>query len=165
MFIPKGSTIFICTWAIHHSDEYYKNAGDFNPDRYLNHPKLASEYAGSPDWNNRDESPKWIYTVLSSNSYIDHYAYGAGRRVCPGIHLAERSLWRVAAKFLWAFDFAEPVDEKTGKTISLDDNAYTPGFLHMPLPYEVHVKVRSDAHLRTIEKELAVAMADLRSFD
>ena len=96
--------------------------------------------------------------------YVDHYAYGAGRRVCPGIHLAERSLWRITAKFLWAFEFDEPIDKSTGKTRPLDDNAYTNGFLHMPLPFEVQVKVRSEAHLRTIKQELAAAKTELQSY-
>ncbi|KIW75333.1 hypothetical protein Z517_10074 [Fonsecaea pedrosoi CBS 271.37] len=56
MLIPKDSTIFIPTWAIHHNPEIYPNDEDFNPDRFLNYPKLASEYAGSANWKDRDKS-------------------------------------------------------------------------------------------------------------
>lgn len=100
-----------------------------------------------------------------TDSHLHHFGYGAGRRVCPGIHLAERSLWRVTAKFLWAFEFSEPVDKSTGKTIPLDDTAYTPGFAATPLPYKVHVKPRSKAHVQTIMQELEAAKAELRLFD
>jgi hypothetical protein len=56
MLIPKGSTIFIPIWALHHSEHLgYEDPEKFNPDRYLNHPKLANDYAGSPDYNNRDK--------------------------------------------------------------------------------------------------------------
>jgi hypothetical protein len=100
-----------------------------------------------------------------TNYTLHHYGYGAGRRVCPGIHLAERSLWRVTARLLWAYEFSEPVDKSTGETIPLDDQAYSPGFAAAPLPFEVGVKVRSRAHLQTIEEELAAAQALLRPFD
>jgi cytochrome P450 len=55
--IPKGSTIFIAVWAMHQDEKLYKDHEKFNPDRFLNHPKLANEYASSPDYQNRDKSP------------------------------------------------------------------------------------------------------------
>ncbi|KAK5331677.1 hypothetical protein LTR93_000682 [Exophiala xenobiotica] len=58
MLIPKGSTVFIPTWAIHHSPDIYPDDEAFNPDRFLNYPKLASEYAGSANWKDRD---KYLY--------------------------------------------------------------------------------------------------------
>ncbi|RSL94626.1 hypothetical protein CEP52_012536 [Fusarium oligoseptatum] len=136
MLIPKDSTIFIPTWAIHHSENIYEDPETFNPDRYTQHPRLANDYAGSPDWANRD-----------------HYNYGAGRQICPGIHLAERNMWRIASKLLWAFEFAEPGDPKTGEVIHLDPEAYNPGILQAPLPFKVSIKPRSEAHVATILRE------------
>ncbi|KAI8170506.1 Cytochrome P450 monooxygenase yanC [Colletotrichum sp. SAR 10_70] len=136
MFIPKDSTVFIATWALHHTDANYPSHDTFNPDRYLKHPKLANDYAGSPEWSNRD-----------------HYNYGAGRRICPGIHLAERNMWRIAAKLLWAFDFAEPLDPETGKVMPLDANAYNPGILQAPLEFKARITPRSEAHVATIRRE------------
>ncbi|KAJ4233050.1 hypothetical protein NW759_001833 [Fusarium solani] len=49
MLIPKDSTIFIPTWAIHHNENIYKDPETFDPDRYAQHPRLANDYAGSPD--------------------------------------------------------------------------------------------------------------------
>ncbi|KAJ3458007.1 hypothetical protein MRS44_012116 [Fusarium solani] len=136
MLIPKDSTIFIPTWAIHHNENIYKDPETFDPDRYAQHPRLANDYAGSPDWANRD-----------------HYNYGAGRRICPGIHLAERNMWRIASKLLWAFEFAEPTDPKTGEVMHLDPEAYNPGILQAPLPFKVSIKPRSEAHVATILRE------------
>ncbi|KAH9235592.1 hypothetical protein K456DRAFT_1833555 [Colletotrichum gloeosporioides 23] len=136
MFVPKDSTVFIATWALHHTDANYPSHDTFNPDRYLKHPKLANDYAGSPEWSNRD-----------------HYNYGAGRRICPGIHLAERNMWRIAAKLLWAFDFAEPLDPETGKVTPLDANAYNPGILQAPLEFKARITPRSEAHVATIRRE------------
>ncbi|KAK5261393.1 hypothetical protein LTR40_002270 [Exophiala xenobiotica] len=54
MLIPKGTTVFLGVWAIHHDEKLYPNPEEFNPDRYLNHPKLAHDYAVG-DYNNRDQ--------------------------------------------------------------------------------------------------------------
>lgn len=56
MFIPKGTMVFVGIWAIHQNEELFPNHDQFNPDRYLGHPKLANEYAVGPDYNNRDKS-------------------------------------------------------------------------------------------------------------
>lgn len=148
MFIPKGSIIFIAVWAMHHMESNYKQHDEFNPDRYLNHPKLANDYAGSPDFENRD-----------------HMGYGAGRRICPGIHLAERNMWRIAAKLLWAFDFAEPVDASTGKVAPLDIDGYADGTLRMPLPFKVRITPRSQTHINLIKSEKGRALHFLRQYD
>jgi hypothetical protein len=56
MFIPKGSTVFLPIWAVHHMEsEGYDNPFNFNPDRYINHHKLANDYAGSADYKMRDK--------------------------------------------------------------------------------------------------------------
>lgn len=54
MLIPKDTTVLIPTWALHHTDSLYKDPEQFNPERYANHPKLASDYAGSSDYQKRD---------------------------------------------------------------------------------------------------------------
>ena len=56
MFIPKGTTVFLPIWAVHHSERQgYDDPLTFNPDRYINHHKLANDYAGSADYKNRDK--------------------------------------------------------------------------------------------------------------
>lgn len=128
-------------------DDQYKAHDDFNPDRYLGWDKLANDYAGSPDFANRD-----------------HYGYGVGRRICPGIHLAERNMWRIAAKLLWAFDFAEPLDPHTEKPLSLDPGAYKNGILMMPSQFKARITPRSPAHVALIKSELAEAEDFLRPY-
>lgn len=59
--------ILIPLWAIHHSKRLgYTDPETFNPDRFLKHPKLANDYAGSPDYNDRDK-----YCSPSAQSYAD----------------------------------------------------------------------------------------------
>lgn len=148
MLIPKGATVFIPTWALHHNDMLYEDPEEFNPSRYSGHEKLANDYAGSPEWARRD-----------------HYNYGAGRRLCPGIHLAERNMWRIASKLLWAFEFSEPINPKTGDVEHLDPNAYNPGILQAPLPFKVQIKVRSEAHRAVIQREHKEAIGFLGQYD
>ncbi|KAF2113642.1 cytochrome P450 [Lophiotrema nucula] len=92
MLIPKNSMIMIPPYALHRT--IYSDGDVYNPDRYLDRPRLANDYAGSPDYENRD-----------------HYTYGAGRRICVGIHLAERTQWRMTARILWGFNILPGLDE------------------------------------------------------
>lgn len=130
--IPKDSTIFFNHWGIHHTSDFYDDPDVYNPDRYLNHTRLANDYAGSPDYMNRD-----------------HYAYGAGRRICVGIHLAERTLWRITAMMLWAFEI-EPAFTDDGKEEPLDLDAYAAGFMTQPEPFNVRFVPRSEKHAEVI---------------
>ena len=148
MLIPKDTTLFIPAWALHHSASIYSDPESFNPDRYAHHENLANDYAGSGDWTSRD-----------------HYNYGAGRRICPGIYLAERNMWRIVSKLLWAFEFSEPIDPKTRKVKHLDPYAYNPRILQAPLPFEVQVKPRSAEHVAKIKKEQAGALDFLKQYD
>ncbi|KAK5352286.1 hypothetical protein LTS03_004054 [Exophiala xenobiotica] len=164
MFIPKDSTVFLPIWAVHHSErDGYDDPFTFNPDRYINHHKLANDYAGSADFKNRDKFPSscnWHLLTFAEH----HYAYGAGRRMCPGVHLAERNQWRIVAKLIWAFEIQEPVDAN-GRTISLDPEDYQTGLLHAPNPFEVVFKPRSKAHVEIIKRNYESALKDLAPFE
>ncbi|KAI1617878.1 cytochrome P450 [Exophiala viscosa] len=144
MLIPKNSTIFIPTWALHHAERYgYDDPYSFKPERYTNHTKLANDYAGGADYNNRDN----------------------GRRMCPGIHLAERTQWRIAAKLLWAFEILPGLDAETGKPVKLDPDHYNEGLLHGPAPFKCVFKPRSQAHVDVISQELASARKFLAPYE
>lgn len=155
--------VFVGIWAMHHDKSEYAKPDEFNPDRYINHPKLANEYAVSPNFSNRDEffylplSPL-LYNSQANMSILHHYGYGAGRRMCPGLHLAERNMWRILAKLLWAFDISEPTNPVTEQPVHLDENAYTSAILMCPLPFTVNIVPRSAEHVACIQRELSSAM-------
>ncbi len=132
-------------WALSHSQ--YEDAAAYNPDRYLQHPGLATEYASSPDYQNRD-----------------HYTYGAGRRICAGIHLAERTQWRMLARLLWAFRIEHAVDEE-GVEIPIDTEAYEEKLITGPKPFQVRFTPRSEKHVRVIERELQAVSGLLRKWE
>lgn len=66
MLIPKDSTLFIATWAIHHTEELFPDHDTFDPERYVDHPKLANDYAGSPEWSSRDKSCRFLLSNLTN---------------------------------------------------------------------------------------------------
>lgn len=74
-------------------------------------------------------------------------------------------MWRIAAKLLWAYEFSEPVDPVTGKTIPLDATAYNAGILQAPLPFNVQIKPRSGQHMATIRKDLAMSLNFLKTWE
>ena len=142
MTIPKGATVILNVWGLHHDPIKFPNPNVFDPDRFAGRTLLAPDYASSADYENRD-----------------HYGYGSGRRICPGIHLAERNLFIGMAKLLWAFEFSETKDP-SGKPIPLDvdaKTAYSEGFLHCPKPFDCKITVRSEARRATIMNEYDIA--------
>ena len=74
-------------------------------------------------------------------------------------------MWRITAKLLWAFEFSEPIDPATGQVQPLDPDAYTSANLVCPLPYKVHIRPRSEAHVAVIKRELTGAEEFLAQYD
>ncbi|RMZ77835.1 hypothetical protein DV737_g4172, partial [Chaetothyriales sp. CBS 132003] len=146
MLIPKGTTVILNVWGLQHDPARHANPDVFNPERYAGRTLLAAEYAASANYENRD-----------------HYGYGSGRRICPGIHLAERSLFLAMAKLLWAFDFSEKKDAQGNVVAPVDSDirtGYSEGFLVCAIPFRAEISVRSKAHQTTIMNEFAKAEAE-----
>lgn len=141
--IPANSVVAIQQYAIHYDPALFSEPDRFYPDRYLGHPEKAGYYAAGPA------------------SERDHWNFGAGRRICSGLHLAENSMFLVLSKVLWAFDILPPIDQN-GKEVQLDtsDDAFEPGGNTVPKPYRVRWKVRSEEVKRTIQREAAEAKRD-----
>lgn len=122
-------------------EKTFPNPSAFTPERFAGHLALAPEYAAG-DWEKRD-----------------HYGYGAGRRICPGIHLAERNMLLSTAKLLWAFRFEAEV-ARDGTLVRNDADpvsGYYQGFLYCAKPYGCKPVVRSERIRETVEREFAEA--------
>ncbi|KAJ5631592.1 cytochrome P450 [Penicillium longicatenatum] len=114
--IPKGSRIHINAWAIGHDANRHKDPERFWPERYSHDKTTTMESINSPDVTQRD-----------------HFAFGSGRRVCPGYHVAERSLGVSIMRILWAFDIKPSSTAK----LPLDPSKYRgqpPGNPNSDLP-------------------------------
>jgi hypothetical protein len=69
MLIPKDSTIFLPVWALNNwSAQGFSDPEIYNPDRYINHPKLANDYAGSADYKERDKFSAYflVYPLIDT---------------------------------------------------------------------------------------------------
>ncbi|KAL2061480.1 hypothetical protein VTL71DRAFT_6857 [Oculimacula yallundae] len=136
--LPKGSDIIVNIYGLHHDETRYVEPETFNPGRYLHLDGLADQYAHTADYEDRD-----------------HYAYGTGRRLCPGIHLAERMVFLVTAKLLWAFDFDCKLNSD-GERLKLDissTSGYSDGVVVAPNKFECDIRVRSETKKATIFRE------------
>ena len=146
--LPRSSVVFLNAWGLHHDETRFPNPNVFDPDHYKGVTALAPVLAASSDENERD-----------------HYGYGSGRRICPGIHLAERNLFLAISKLLWAFRFSPTTDE-SGKPIMPDTDprtGYSEGFLVCAKPFDCKIEVRSEAKRQTIEREFAMAQKEVFS--
>lgn len=113
--------------------EKFKDPEHFIPERYANFPELAPYYAASGDWSARD-----------------HLGYGAGRRICPGIHLAERNLFIAIAKLLWAFEFQK---KPSGVSDVSAETGSSQGFMHCVKDYDALISVRGEKRKGTILRD------------
>ena len=143
-FIPKGTVVTISQYAIHFDPSRYQDAEEFIPERYVDHTLKAGAYSGHPDPYARD-----------------HFGFGAGRRVCPGMHLAENSLYITLAKILWAFEI-RPAIGMNGQEEDIDvsDAAYEDGANTLPRPFKIRFVVRNLQRERVLEEEWARAVVE-----
>lgn len=135
-------------WGLHHDKKRFGNPEVFDPDHYKGQTTLAPELAAAADYESRD-----------------HYGYGSGRRICPGIHVAERNLFLAIAKLIWAFSIEPGLDEK-GKPVEPDLNpetGYSEGFLVCAKDFECRIKPRSESRKETIMTEYEQAERDIFS--
>jgi len=69
-------------------------------------------------------------------------AYGFGRRICPGRHIANNSLFIYIATILWALTI-EPARNDDGEYIMPDTEGYiNEGVVVKPLPFDCVTKPR-----------------------
>jgi hypothetical protein len=77
------------------------------------------------------------------------------RRICPGIHIAERELWLAISRLLWAYEIRSVPDEP----ISLEEYDGESG--RTPVPYRVTFTPRHDRVQMLLETEQEVTLMKL----
>ncbi|KAJ5115783.1 hypothetical protein N7456_000131 [Penicillium angulare] len=132
-FLPKGTILFANTWGIHMDEDEYEEPDRFNPDRFIGNPFGCKFNPEASDDHRRTT-----------------YAFGAGRRVCPGQRLAENSIMLNIAKMVWLFDISSPSSEPGDVSMS---SAFSDGFLVAPKRFPVQFIPRSKKHVEVTRKE------------
>jgi len=113
MRIPKGSTVFANIWAMARDKEVYGfDADEFRPERFI-------------EADLRD--PK-------------RFAFGFGRRICPGRYMSENSLFIAFASILHAYTINKAVG-KDGLPIPVEAR-WAPGISVHLKPFVCSIKPR-----------------------
>jgi len=133
--IPKGAGVLNNAYAIHNDPERHPNPRRFDPDRYRNDFSTSAESTNCSDATKRD-----------------HWTFGTGRRVCQGMHVADRSLFLGMSRLLWGFDI-KPVIDKNGEPIIPEINRYVQGLVAMPEKYSAVITPRTKEKADMITKE------------
>ncbi|KAH7361336.1 cytochrome P450 [Pyrenochaeta sp. MPI-SDFR-AT-0127] len=140
-FIPKGSVVVLNWWAIHMDEKRWKDPERFDPTRYLHDSLTEAE------------------SMAQANPELrDHFTFGAGRRNCPGLHIAHNSLFINIARIMWAFNIHKSTDAH-GRPIEPSTEAL-PGFLLTPVKFACRFGPRSEEHARIIEQAWADAQEE-----
>ncbi|KIJ63264.1 hypothetical protein HYDPIDRAFT_92786 [Hydnomerulius pinastri MD-312] len=129
-YIPKGATVIGNVWAISRDESRYPNASEFIPERFL-----------TADGTLTDDDPL-------------QFTFGFGRRVCPGRHTADASLWTAIATMLATLDFSHAKDAE-GRDIEFEPK-YANGVTHHPIAFPCSISPRSHVSKSVLERALHV---------
>ncbi|KAJ7034656.1 cytochrome P450 [Mycena alexandri] len=121
MFIPKDTVLVLNCFTMHHNEARYPDPHAFNPERYLGDELSCAESA-----------------KLSDPMARDHWAFGGGRRICPGLAAAERELFLAVSRILWTFN----VRALPSEPISLEEYEGKSG--RTPVPFRVQLQPRHE---------------------
>ncbi|KAJ3566607.1 hypothetical protein NP233_g6886 [Leucocoprinus birnbaumii] len=116
--IPKNATVIGNVWAILHDPSLYPEPDVFSPDRFINKERMQ------PD-------PR-------------QWAFGFGRRACPGTYFAETSILLVMAGILARFKISLPTSQAPeDKGSKIPAISFTTGITsHIGL-FDIRIKLRS----------------------
>lgn len=125
-YIPKGSLIIPNVWSMLNDPRTYANPSEFNPERFL-----------AKEGKEPETDPRTI-------------CFGFGRRICPGLHLADASVWMSAAMSLAVFDISKVVENGVEITPEIDPSS---GTISHPKPFKCSIKPRSAQSLALIQED------------
>jgi len=128
MHIPKDSLIFANIWAITRDEEIYPDPYTFKPERFL----------------------EGIDQITQRQKNVKNCVFGYGRRQCPGINLADSSLWLLIVSMVAILNIKKAVDEK-GDVI---EPVYTfeNSVFRIPTPFKCDIRPRSEEALLVIKQ-------------
>jgi len=146
MRIPAGSQIHLNAWAVQHDPVRYPDPNAFIPERFTNDHTTTMQSINAKDVSQRD-----------------HFAFGAGRRICPGYHVAERSLAVAIMRILWAFEIVPSADAKLPlNTLDFEGEAM-PAMADKRMP--VSLRLISEERRRDIERAFEIALAERKNLE
>ncbi|KAI0347291.1 cytochrome P450 [Trametopsis cervina] len=150
-FLPAGTIVFANLWSILHDPHDYPNPLSFDPSRFLS--SSSSSSSSSP--SSSSSSPSEPITSNNNNNSVqpDPYTacFGYGRRLCPGMHFAEASLFMACVRLLAVFDVGKKV---VGGKVVEPRVEYTSEAVSHPKPFSFAIRprsVRAEALIREVD--------------
>ncbi|PBK63903.1 cytochrome P450 [Armillaria solidipes] len=128
-YIPEGTIVIPNVWAISIDDKSGIPSTEFAPERHLK--ECVSQTATDP---------------IS-------YAFGFGRRACPGRYLGENNLFLLIAGIMATVNVGKPKDP-CGQELPFDPS-YTSGLVTFPEPYEVSLTCRSPEIAAAVKEKVS----------
>ncbi|KAG2346478.1 cytochrome P450 [Suillus weaverae] len=125
-YIPKGSLVIPNVWFMLNNPRTYANPSQFNPERFL-----------AKDGKEPEMEPRTV-------------CFGFGRRICPGLHLADASIWISIVMSLAVFDISKVVENGVEITPEVEP---LPGTASHPKAFKCSIKPRSATALGLIEQD------------
>ncbi|KZP22542.1 cytochrome P450 [Athelia psychrophila] len=129
-FLSAGSIVVVNTWAILHDENTYPDPFSFKPERFMKDGQLDPTV----------QDPALV-------------AFGYGRRICPGRHLAIGNLWLTFASVLTSFNIAKAVDAD-GRQIT-PSGRYLQSLTSHVEPFKCAITPRSES-----VKDMILSLAD-----
>jgi cytochrome P450 len=121
-YIAKGTDVFIATWNIHRSPEYWENPDEYDPERFTR----PFSNPNRPDW--QGYKPGGNAQTYPNEVHSDYafMPFGGGSRKCVGDQFAMMEATATLALIIQKFDLklaiaAEDVGMKTGATIHTEN--------------------------------------------
>lgn len=115
--IPAGAGVVLAVWSANNDPEAFPNPRIFDPTRH-NETSTLYECAHATDVKERGQ-----------------WTFGSGRRMCPGMHVAENTLLLAISRILWAFDI-QPAKDSDGNMVLIERDAVQPGLAAQPAPFK-----------------------------
>ncbi|CUA67994.1 O-methylsterigmatocystin oxidoreductase [Rhizoctonia solani] len=118
--IPRGAIVIGNVWAIGRNESVYHEPEQFDPDRFLD-PQVPKPPT-----------------------------FGFGRRSCPGVHLAESTLFIMIATMLALFDI-RPVKDDKGDDILPEINMKSNALISYPADFKCSITPRSAKSVQVLK--------------
>ncbi|KAG2071611.1 cytochrome P450 [Suillus decipiens] len=114
--IPEDATVYGSHWTLSRDPIAFPDPEIFNPQRWLDSEGRIKEKMN-----------------------LKFITYGFGRRVCPGLHLADNSLYITLALLLWSFRIAQRPDAPI-----INTHAFSDAVISHAAPFEIDVIPRME---------------------
>ncbi|KAI5889620.1 cytochrome P450 [Schizophyllum commune H4-8] len=121
--IPPGSVVIANVWSMAHDEDVYPDPYAFKPDRFLTDDGTI----------NRDVRDPCVF------------AFGFGRRICPGRRLAYASIWIAIASILKTSDIRKA--KRADGSVIESSEGWASGLVSLPKPFKCQLTARNaEAH-------------------